>query len=267
MRTRSLLVRKAVANAAFVVLSLFLFGPSFRAKADDYARLEAATKRWIELEQKIANERNAWKAQKEILEQSALVLEADIEELLSGMERLNQEADFRANELAANTETFDEQEAARLYYSEKLDALGERFDRVRAKAPFFLQGELDSAREKLDNTEPAALGERAQILVAAFTRIEEFNRAVTIDYQPRSMPDGREIMVSALYWGMARGYAVDPQGTIAWELIPGDDGWEWKERSDYATAIVELVRIYEQTRPPSIQTVPGSALNEAGGAQ
>lgn len=267
MRNRFFPVRNTATRAVLVALSLIVFGLSPTAEADDYARLDAATKRWLELEQKIASERNSWKAQKQILEQSVRVLEADIEELLNGMERLKQEAGFRASEFEANTETLEEQETANLYYTDKLDALSDRFDRVRGKAPAFLKDELDAAREKFDNTDEAALGERAQILIAAFTRIEEFNRAVSIDYQPRSMPDGREVMVSVLYWGMARGYAVDPQGTIAWELVPGEEDWEWRERSEYADRIVELVRVYEQTRPPSIQSVPGSVLNQAGGDQ
>ena len=110
---------------------------------------------------------------------------------------------------------------------------------------------------------PAALGERAQPLIAAFTRIEEFNRTVTIDYVPRKLDDGREVMVSVLYRGLARAHAVDPQGTIAWELQPGKEGWEWNERKDAVGPILELVRVYEQLRPPSLQVVPGKVTQRA----
>ena len=138
----------------------------------------------------------------------------------------------------------------------KLEGLESRFEQIKARSPEFLESELETALEKLEAASPAALGERAQILIAAFTRIEEFNRTVTIDYVPRKLSDGREVMVSVLYWGLARAYAVDPQGTIAWDLAPGEEGWSWNERQDAIGPILELVRVYEQLRPPSLQVVP-----------
>jgi len=131
--------------------------------------------------------------------------------------------------------------------------------------PVYLVEEMNTAQEKLEMADPIALGERAQILIAAFTRVEEFNRSVTIDYVSRELADGRDVMVSVLYWGLARAYAVDPQGTIAWELKPGPEGWVWHERPEYIQQIHELVQIHEQTRPPSIQSVPGEVLHELGG--
>ena len=143
----------------------------------------------------------------------------------------------------------------RSFYVEKLEGLESRFEQIRVESPDFLESELEKAREKLEVANQAALGERAQILIAAFTRIEEFNRTVTIDYVPRKLDDGPEVMVSVLYWGLARAYAVDPQGTIAWELRPEKEGWEWNERKDVVGSIRELVRVYEQLTPPSLQVV------------
>lgn len=257
--------RNPTLRVVFLVLVGSVIGLLPRLVADDYERLDAATKRWIDIEVKIANERNAWKAQEKILEQSVLVLEADIDGLTSNLERLQGEVDFRAGELSKNTESYEGQEVARVFYSEKLEALEQRFDRVRSRTPFFLEDELNRAREKLDAGDKAALGERAQILIAAFTTIEDFNRTVTIDYVAREFKDGREVMVSVLYWGLARAYAVDPRGTVAWELMPGESGWTWTEKPEHVAEILELVKVYEQKRPPSIRLVPGKVMNKAGG--
>ncbi|MGK0238633.1 MAG: hypothetical protein ACI92G_002099 [Candidatus Pelagisphaera sp.] len=265
MRTRLFPKRNSALRAGLLVLVGLVLGLLPSLVADDYERLDSATKRWIEIEAKIAHERNAWKAQKKILEQSVLVLEADVGGLTSNLERLQLEVDFRAGELSKNTESFDDQEVARIFYSGKLEALEERFDRVRASTPFFLEDELSRAREKLDAGDKAALGERAQILIAAFTTIEDFNRTVTIDYVARKLKDGREVMVSVLYWGLSRAYAVDPQGTVAWELKPGEPGWSWTEKPEYLAEILELIKVYEQKRPPSIQLVPGKVMNQVGG--
>ncbi len=259
--------RNPALGAVFLILMGCFIGSLPRLVADDYERLDAATKRWLALEQKIASERNGWKAQRKILEQSVLVLEADLDNLTNGLERLREEADFRAGQLTENIESFDDQEAAHAYYVKTLDGMAERFDRFRATAPLFLEDALDTAWKKLEAVDPAALGERAQILIAAFTLIEDFNRTVTIDYVPRALADGREVMVSTLYWGLARAYAVDPQGSVAWELVPGESGWIWSERPEYVEQILELVRVHEQTRPPSIQILPGATLNTAGGEE
>ena len=231
--------------------------------SDDYDRLEAATERWVDLEKRVAEERNAWKAQKGILEQRVLALEAGLSELSESLENLDEVSGIRQEEIQNHDATLAELEETSSFYVEKLEGLESRFEKIRVESPDFLKSELETAFEKLDIAKQAALGERAQILIAAFTRIEEFNRTVTIDYVPRELDDGREVMVSVLYWGLARAYAVDPQGSIAWELQPGKEGWEWKERKDAVGPILELVRVYEQLRPPSLQVVPGKVTQRA----
>tara|TARA_B100000900_G_C20547302_1_gene703139 strand:+ start:282 stop:1127 length:846 start_codon:yes stop_codon:yes gene_type:complete len=248
----------------FFKLAIFL-GVAVIALGDDYERLESATKRWLDLEQRIAEEHNAWKSQRKVLSQSIKVLEASIGELTEVLENLKVSAEKRSSEFAKNEHTYEDQEVARAYYAGKLDELTELFLRFRAFVPDYLEEEMNTAQEKLEMADPIALGARAQILIAAFTRVEEFNRSVTMDYVSRELADGRDVMVSVLYWGLARAYAVDPQGTIAWELKPGLEGWVWHERPEYIQQIHELVQIHGQTRPPSIQSVPGEVFHELGG--
>jgi hypothetical protein len=256
---------RAARSGVSLAASLFLLISNLAAKADEYDRLEAATERWVDLEKRIAEERNSWKAQKGILEQRVLALEAGLEELNKSLENLDEASGIRQDEIQNYDATLAELEETRAFYVEKLEALELQFVQFREKGPDFLDSELETASEKLEVADPAALGERAQIMIAAFTRIEEFNRTVTIDYVPRELEDGREVMVSVLYWGLARAYAVDPQGTIAWELEPGPEGWEWIERRDSIAPILELVRIYEQLRPPSLQVVPAKVTQRAEG--
>lgn len=250
------LIRFRAWSVVFYAATALLLISSFAARADEYDRLEAATERWVDLEKRIAEERNDWKAQKGILEQRVLALEAGLEELSKSLDNLDEASDIREEEIQNYDATLAELEETRAFYVGKLEALEALFERVRKRAPDFLESELETAFEKLELADPAALGERAQILIAAFTRIEEFNRTVSIDYVPRELDDGREVMVSVLYWGLARAYAVDPQGSVAWELEAGDEGWEWTERSESIGSILELVRVYEQLRPPSLQIVP-----------
>jgi len=256
---------RATRSVVSLAASFLALISNFAARADEYGRLEAATERWVDLEKRVAEERNAWKAQKGILEQRVLALEAGLDELTQSLENLDEASGIRQEEIQNYDATLAELEEIRVFYVEKLQALESQFAQFREKAPDFLESELETAAEKLEIAEPAALGERAQILIAAFTRIEEFNRTVTIDYVPRKLGDGREVMVSVLYWGLARAYAVDPQGTIAWELEPGPEGWEWIERRDSIAPILELVRIYEQLRPPSLQVVPAKVTQRAEG--
>ena len=255
---------RASLGVSFAAIFILLSSISF-AQADEYQRLEAATKRWVDLEKRIAEERNAWKAQKGILEQRVLALEAGLDELSKSLENLDEASNIRLGEIQNYDATLTELEETREFYVGKLEEMETLFAQFRAKAPDFLESELETAFEKLEAANPAALGERAQILIAAFTRVEEFNRTVTIDYVPRRLDDGREVMVSVLYWGLARAYAVDPQGTIAWELEPGESGWSWNERTDSIDSILELVRVYEQTRPPSLQIVPAKVTQRAEG--
>ncbi len=254
-------------RAPVSIALLCIFGISSSLSADEYERLEAATKRWLELEQRIADDKNEWKSQKGILNQSILVLEASIEELTRSADNLNQAMEIRQAEFDRNREVFESQEISRDFYADRLLALEERFERIRGLAPEALKEELDTARKKLDVADPAALGERAQILIAAFTRVEEFNRTVTLTDVTRRLDDGREVKVSVIYWGLARAYAVDPQGAFAWELTPGSDGWIWNERPDFVTEILELVQIKQQTRPPSIQLVPGEVAHNLEGGE
>ena len=200
---------------------LVLLGGGNTVRSDDYGRLEAATERWVDLEKRVAEERNAWKAQKGILEQRVLSLEAGLSELSESLQNLDEASGIRQEEIEDYDAILAELEETRSFYVEKLEGLESRFKQIRLESPDFLESELETALEKLEVANQAALGERAQILIAAFPRIDEFNRPVTIDYVPRKLDDRREVIVSVLYWGLARAYAVDPQGTIAWELRPG----------------------------------------------
>jgi hypothetical protein len=50
-------------------------------------------------------------------------------------------------------------------------------------------------------------------------------------------------------------------------LAPGESGWNWTEKPESVDEILELVKVYEQKRPPSIQLLPGKVMNQTGGEE
>ena len=63
--------------------------------------------------------------------------------------------------------------------------------------------------------------------------------------------------------GPGQGLCGRSPGNDCLGIAAGKRRMEWNERKDAVGPILELVRVYEQLRPPSLQVVPGKVTQRA----
>ncbi len=238
--------------------SLLLFFCTFSAAGNELEALEESISRWIDLQKKLADENNSWKADREILEQNLFVLSAELEELQEERNFLQENFKLQDIQRAQVEGSLDQERLIRDRIQEHVDANQQRLFRLIKFAPPYLEKEMRQAKSKLESLKSEELGQRFQAIVTALIRFEEFNRSLTLDYVPRKLSDGREVMVHLLYWGLAGAYAVDERGEMAWRVTPSSEGWTWKEEPEYAKQTLQLIQVQEQRRPPELIALPSS---------
>lgn len=213
----------------------------------------------MELEKRIAEEENKWKADKELLLTSRDVLLT---------ERKALQAKSEANELAFNLfrrqlenarTDIGDHEQARILLSEAFNDLETRIRSIATQLPPPLAEKIDPLLELLEpgtEEEPTPVSQRTQALTGILTSIDQFNNTLTLTHELRQDESGETRDVKVLYWGLAAGYAVESSGDDAWLLTPSADGWVWNEAGGDLSNIRALVNVYEKEQSPKLVVLP-----------
>jgi hypothetical protein len=261
-----------------LVLWLSLSPPLVRHAAgadtdDDAAQLKNQADRWFDLEKRAADERNEWRTQKEVLTASIDVLKKEQASLQSKVEANELSAGLFAKRIETARTELAAHEAAHETLAAGCTTMERRLRALFPRLPEPLQQKIQPMLNKLERPPaPLNISERTQALVAALTAVDLFNNSLTLTHHLRKNAAGDALDVKVLYWGLAMGYGVDADGTHAWLLTPGDQGWQWQEAPEHSPAIRTLVGIYEKRDNPVLVTLPvgtegTSTSSGQGGAQ
>lgn len=237
--------------SAIAITLLALHQPAFA----DFKSLESKTDRWIQLELKTAESQSDWQSSKIVLEQNLKVLET----ALHGLETERQvfsKASHKKSQMAEESKQSIIQETQRRdAISHSLDNVQERLDLLKDAFPDFLNEELASTLERVAKTDKDDVSERARLIISALKRLEEFNSRFTVEHTVKTLDNGDAIVTRILYCGLAGGYAVNNDASLAWQLVPSSNGWLWNDATEDASKIRQLIEIHEQRQPPELVSV------------
>lgn len=220
--------------------------------------LRELTDRWIQLELERAKARNEWEESKFIYEQQIKTLEDEKRALQAEIESFEKLTESRSEEMRAITDALDEKRDFLREIEGMVPEIETRLLEAAAAFPPPLRTELDSQLAGMAETaagEDTALARRIQRILTVLTTAERFNNTLTLFPEIREV-DGREVQVQVLYWGLAAGYAVQPELDLAWLVRPGAGGWQWTPANEHAVAIADLIAIYEKRKEPGIRMLP-----------
>lgn len=228
--------------------------------------LRATIQKWIGVMQETQDAQEDWKKNKQVLQDTreSLRLEVDQlkEEIAAAKERL----------AAADTASADKLERQRAY-EEGREALRDGLNLVEAQvsAVLPLLPEELASDPKMEaavadhrkfaataDKEELSLNKRLSAMLTILSEAEKFNQAIqTFSNRPREV-DGEERLFDVLYFGLSIGYAVDQDGTLAFQLSPGADGWDARrlEKSGEATAVRELMDVANKSGETKLVAVP-----------
>ncbi len=203
---------------------------------------------WVETRQIIAKEKADWTLLKQTLIDTKELLstqQTQLEEKLKELEESKTAADDEREKLMAENA---ELKAATDVLKAKVSEIEVNLLAIIPSFPETLQDAIDPLMRRIPkpgSESKASLGERVQNIVGILSQAEKFNGKISLVNRTQALPDGREVQVSTLYWGLGQAYFVDTTGTYAGVGFPTSEGWVYEEVAGFAPDVNKLISIYE----------------------
>lgn len=223
------------------------------------AEARGALEKWVETRQVLARTEADWRSDKELLEQTVVLLERELGRLNEQLEKAQTDTTQVDKDRAALEAEKAELTEATARLTEWLAKLEQRLRTLSRGFPPPLLTRLDSLLRLLpeDPAKTRLSGmERMRNLIGILNEVDKFNSAIMVESEVRKRASGEELQVKTLYVGLAQAYFVDKGGTWAGVGIPGPEGWQWKEQPELAGAIQRSLAIYEGRQPPAFVGLP-----------
>ena len=239
---------------------LIMFTCVASARADASLNATRSTlEKWVETRHLISKTRSDWQADKELLEQTILALEREL-----------QSVEDQFGKLGTNSAQVERERAQA---ETQLKVSNESLDRTRRFAADFeaqivrlvprlpapLQDILKPALSRLPS-DPATTRmpawERTREIVGILGELDKFNNAVTLFSEKRRNAKSEEVAVETVYVGLGAAYFVNDANDFAGTGTPGPNGWEWTVQSELAPAVREVIRIYRNERGAKFVPLP-----------
>lgn len=232
--------------------------------AESENKLSAARstlEKWVEARQLVSRTRSDWQADKETLQQTALILERElkgVEEKFSKLSTNNLQAEKERAEtealIKASNEGLAPAQQFAVEFESKIRALAPRLpDPLKdILKPLFARLPAEGTNTQMKATE------RVQAIVAILNELDKFNNALNVFSEKRKNSAGAEVSVETVYVGLGAGYFVNDSGDFAGMGTPGAAGWEWSSKPEIAGHVREVIRIYRNERPAKFVSLPAA---------
>lgn len=229
------------------------------ASRAEIERTREAMRLWVETRRTISQEKRDWRIGREVLQARIEVAKEEIES------RRRDIADAESSITDSDRKRLELLEAKK-GLEEDLSVLEEIIVGLENRTKAILPRLPDPLREKVrpiatmipEDSENAelALSKRYLNVTFVLNEIDKFNREITQRSEIRDRPDGSQVEVTAVYVGLAQGFYLGRDATLAGIGRPGPDGWVWTEDDAAAPAIAELVGILNNSKPAAYVGLP-----------
>ncbi|WOO42735.1 DUF3450 family protein [Rubellicoccus peritrichatus] len=232
----------------FFLVTLSLVS-AFSANAEDKQvdKARSALQEWVETRQIISKEKADWAILKETLVDTQALLETQKKQLDEKITELNEAktgADDEREELMAENAELKEATKA---LEEQVAKVESQVLAVAKRFPQNLQDTIDPLIRRIPEPgtkSKAALGERVQNIVGILLQTDKFNNQITVVDRTQVLPDGREVQVSTMFFGLGQAYFVDTTGSYAGVGVPTADGWVYEQDNSIAPMVQNLIDIH-----------------------
>lgn len=234
-------------------------GASSGSAAADIQLTQERVQEYVRVRQDIAQLRNEWAANKELIERRIALFEEEKTQLEEQIANARQQTSQAEAEISRAR---DELNAVRQGTSTVINALPALEDRLLGivdTLPDLLRSRLSNTplvtqlREK--NRGPQ---QRMATVIGILNEIEKFNNAFTVQDDQREL-GGRPRNVDYLYIGLGAAYYVDRSAEYVGRGVPAEGGWQWTESQDpeLAQAVRAAILWYRgENKPASFAPLP-----------
>jgi hypothetical protein len=256
--------RAALLGAALALLAAGAPAPATDPAPDDTTpptleETRLAMEKWIETQQIISRERRDWQQGREILlgrlelvKLEVAALEQQISEARTGVE----EADRKRSELLAEDARLRD-DATQL--TAAVDGLEGEVRRLFAQVPEPVKARLAPLSERMPTDAAAkarvALAERFQNVLGILNELNKANNEITVNYEVRTLSDGKLAEVRVIYVGLAQAWYVSARGEAGiGRATP--EGWTWLPADAVAGEVLQALEIIQGKQPPAFVPLP-----------
>ena len=227
------------------------------AQASDLNSLEELVGQWVGLRKEIAEGQQAWMRQEKQWQQEILLLEEESRQLDEMIEREKQLSLDKEDVVAGQLERKDELTKVVADVGLVTDRATARLSEIVQFIPKSLQSEniLRGCRQSSGGRDSLPSTRRLQYLVAVLSEIESIQHSSHVVQELIEGDEGRREM-DVVYLGLACGFAVSPDSSVAAVGRPSASGWKWAESQGFAPEVRKLVSIKQQKLPPAIVNIP-----------
>lgn len=227
--------------------------------ADRVANARAALEKWVEARSVLSKEKRDWAVGRELLQERIDLVKREGELLRGRIAEAEQsitEADKKREELVAENGKLLEASAA---LQQTVVTLEARCKQLVARLPDPIRERIKPLSQRLPE-DPAAtklsLGERFQNLVGVLNEVTRFHREITVTSEVRTLADGSQAQVTALYLGLGQAYYATADGKSAGVGTPATGGWAWTPADADAPRIAAAIAILKNERVAEFVPLP-----------
>lgn len=246
-----------------VLAALMTWGELPAADSDESGASLAATReglaKWVETQQILAKEAQAWRDGREILEQRIALLSgeiADVEQRIAQAATSSAEAERKRDDLTHETRALSTSSSELTAVVVRLEGKVRQLTRQLPDSLRERVGPLSRRIPENPSDTTLSLSQRAQNVIGVLNEVNKFNGNVTVTSELRALPDGRNVEVQALYVGLGQAYYVTTSGDAAGVGTPTPEGWMWKPADDLAPLISQAIAILRDEQVPDYVPLP-----------
>jgi FtsZ-binding cell division protein ZapB len=214
--------------------------------------------KWIETQQIISKERNDWQQGKEILVGRIDLVKKEIatlEEKIQQTETGISESSKKKEELAVEN---DQLKAAVAQLTDAVAGMEGEVRRLAKSLPEPIQTKLQPLLQRIPE-DPAKVrvsaSERFQNVLGILNEVNKANTEITVNYEVRTLADGKPSEVKVVYVGLAQAYYVSARGEAGIGR-PSADGWKWEPSKAVADDVLVTLEILEGKHSPAFVPLP-----------
>jgi uncharacterized protein DUF3450 len=242
--------------------TLLLVSAAATAPAQDGNRTLDETRltmgKWIETQQILSKERLEWQQGKEILLARLELLRKDVagfEEKIREAQSSVASVEQKRAELTAQN---DQLVAVNAHLAEVVGGMEGEVRKLVKSVPEPVQAKVQPLLERMPTeatTTKVSPAERFQNVLVILGILNGANNEIAVNYEVRTLSDGKPSEVKAIYVGLAQAYYVSARGQAGIGR-PGAEGWQWETSDGNANDVLKTLEIIQGTQTPAFVPLP-----------
>lgn len=232
-----------------IAAGIVLAGTAALNAAPALKETRSTLKEWVELKKIISEEKNDWRVEKQILQESIDLRNDEIEKLKAAIETYEAEATDADKVRDELTQQETELKQASAIIKEQLVDLEASILDLVKYLPETLKDKVAIVTARIPKTkreiDASSLSNRIGFILSILGEIEKFNSQLTVVNEIREI-GGERVRVDTLYVGLAIAYYVDGTKSEAGYMIPAKDGWKRFEDNSLANDIADAVAMQKR---------------------